>query len=210
MFELLLAITGLFVVVLLILLTIALLCRNWKRASSHFFRCLIVVAVYFGVLIIVSLVSPQRVLPIGEDWCFDDWCVAVDGVEFVAEAGPKENAVRAKGVFFVVQLRLSNHARGRDQRAGSAAVYLIDGFGHRYDVSNEGQLAYEALHGPAPPLTVTIPVGQSVNTVRVFDVPDDVREVGLTVEHPVGFSPGNLVIGDQSSLFHKRTVIRLK
>jgi hypothetical protein len=31
----------------------------------------------------------------------------------------------------------------------------------------------------------------------------------LTVEHPVGFSPGLFIIGDQASLFHRRTVVRL-
>jgi len=198
------------VLVLLVLAAYAGLRGRGRRASSLFLVCGATVTVYFAVLLVVSLASPQRVLALGEDWCFDDWCIAVDGVTRAEELGPPGESVRANGVFYVVRLRLSNHARGRDQRAASAAVHLLDGSAYPYEVSDEGQRALEAEDGPMPPLTATIPLGQSLSTTRVFDLPRDVRDVGLTVEHPVGFSPGLFVIAGQASLLHKPTIVRLR
>ena len=166
-------------------------------------------ALYLGTVVAVSLGSPQRVLTIGEDRCFDDWCIAVDNVTVTRELGPGERATKANGVFYVVSLRLSNRARGRAQRASSAAVHLMDGRGRRYEYSGPGQEAFEAQDGPAAPLTATIPVGQFLTTVQVFDLPTDAQDVSLTVEHPVGLSPGLLIIQDEASLFHQPTIVRL-
>jgi len=208
-FDLVFIVVVVATVVMLAMAAIAGLRGRRQRATSLLLRCGVVSAIYLGGVVVVSLLSPQRVLAIGEDWCFDDWCIAVDSVTFASELGPSGHPVKANGVFYVVRLRLSNHARGRPQRATSAAVHLLDGLGHRYEVSHDGQSAYEAQDGPTPPLTSTVPIGRSVTTVRLFDLPRDARQVGLTVEHPVGFSPGVFVIGDQASLFHRRTVVRL-
>jgi hypothetical protein len=208
-FDLLFIVVVLATVVMLTMAAIAGLRGRRQRATALLLRCGVVAAVYVGAVAVVSLLSPQRVLAIGEDWCFDDWCVAVDSVTFASELGPSDHPVQANGVFYVVRLRLSNHARGRPQRASSAAVHLLDGLGHRYEVSQEGQRAYEAQDGPTPPLTTTVPIGESVTTIRLFDLPRDARGVGLTVEHPVGLSPSFFIIGDQASLFHRRTVVRL-
>ncbi len=185
------------------------LLRRRQRAVSLLVRLATGVAIYLGAVVVVSLMSPQRVLEIGEDWCFDDWCVAVDEVRLASELGRPDHRVTANGVFYIVELRFSNRARGRDQRAGSAAVHLLDGRLRQYEVSRHGQRALEAQDGPVPPLTSTVPLGQSVNTVQVFDLPQDARDVGLTVDHPVGPSPALFVIGDQASLFHRRTIVRL-
>jgi hypothetical protein len=131
-------------------------------------------------------------------------------VRFESTLGPPEARVRADGVFCVVTMRLSNHARGGPQNPGSAAVHLVDGQGRRYEPSRQGQEALEALEGPEPALASTLALGQSLETIRVFDIPADAVDVGLAVEHPVGVAPGLLIIGDQASLFHRRTEIRLR
>ena len=35
---------------------------------------------YFLTGFAVAFLKPQRVIPIGDQWCFDDWCLSVDGV----------------------------------------------------------------------------------------------------------------------------------
>lgn len=209
-FDLLFIAVAMATVIMFAMAAIAGIRGRRQRAVSLLRRCGVTFAIYLGAVVVVSLLSRQRVLAIGEDWCFDDWCVAVDGVTLAPELGSTDHPVRAHGVFYVVRLRLSNHARGRPQRASSAAVHLLDGLGHRHDVSSKGQNAFEALNGPTSSLTSTVAVGQSLTTVRVFDLPGDARDVGLTIEHPVGFSPGLFVIGDQASLFHRPTVVRLQ
>jgi hypothetical protein len=74
---------------------------------------------YLGVVAAVGYFSPQRVLRIGDPWCFDDWCLAV------------EKVTRQKSVE-TIDLRLFSRARGVSQRANGAWVYLIDLQGNRY------------------------------------------------------------------------------
>ena len=184
---------------------IFLLQRRAAQAGRTLARLAIGLAVYFTILVAVSLTSPQRVIPMNEDRCFDEWCIAVESA-----GGDKalDNG-KADGFFFIVQLRISNHSRGRAQRAASAAVHLLDEKGNQYDLSPEGMKAFETRHGTIPPLTLKMEPGDSYVTYQVFSLPKNVGPIVLTVEHPVGFSPGWFVIGDESSLFHKPTIVIL-
>lgn len=201
-FDLVFIVVFLGTVVVLVTVLIHALRRRLTRAARLLAACGVFLAFYLCIVIAVSLATPQRFLDIGEDRCFDDWCVAIESADTTGVLGQGEQITKAKGTIYVVTLRLSNHARGRAQRASSAAVYLRDAQGKRHDVSRRGQNAYEAEHGPTAPLTARLPLGRSLTTVR--DI------LGLTIEHPVGFGPGAFVIGDDSSLMHKRTLIRLR
>ena len=70
----------------------------------------------------MSLTTPGKHVPIGESQCFDEWCIAVVGVEKPAAIG----GVRPNGVFWIVNARVSNRGRGRRQRETGAFVYLVD------------------------------------------------------------------------------------
>lgn len=166
-------------------------------------------SLYVALVGVVALASPQRVFRRGESRCFDDWCVAVQGVVPAPELGPAERPVRPSNRFLVVTLRLSNRGHG-PQRAGSAAVRILDAEGRRWEPSKAGQRAWEDAHGRTAPLTERIPGGGSYTTTRVFDVPVSARGLGLAVEHPVGFSPALFVLGDDDSILHKPTVLLLE
>lgn len=205
MFDLLFLLIVLATAIILLVVLINLLRKRFAQTGRLILYYGLGLTLYFAVLVTVSLASPQRVVALKETRCFDDWCLAVDGVKFVDNL----NGVKPDGVFYVVTLQISNQARGRSQRAGSVAIHLFDDKGIRYDLSAKGQSALEAQQGMIPPLTATIEIGQSIITYQVFDLPVDAHDVVLTVEHPVGFSPGWLIIGDENSLFHKQTIVRL-
>jgi hypothetical protein len=197
-------------IVILVLAVIAGIRRQSRKAYAFLQRYALACLIYITILIIVSLLSGQRIVQMDEDCCFDDWCVAVEDVTFLSRINSVDAAVKANGIFYIVRMRLSNHARGRSQRASSAAAHLLDGQGQQFEVSARGQAAFELQNGEQPPLTVTLPLGASIQTTRVFDLPKDSHDIGLTIQHPLGFAPGLFIIGDQASLFHKRTVIRLR
>jgi hypothetical protein len=163
------------------------------------------VTAYLLMVIIVSVASPQRVVAAGENRCFDDWCLAVHDVQFTREIG----SAKANGIYYEVNIRISNRARGRTQRENGVIVHLVDSEGRRYDPSDAAQRAYEVLHGPTASLSSTIPTGQFIDTVRVFELSADAKNVGLVVSHNTGPGPGLFVIGDGSSLLHRPTIIRL-
>ena len=149
-------------------------------------------ALYLGVIALVSLASPPRVLALGEDRCFDDWCIAVE------DSARSESP---KGTELTVTLRLSNRARRAPQRENGVAVAVLDEKGRRF--------AAAALREEAP-FNVLLQPGEAVTTTRTFDVSGASGQLNLALEH-AGFSrfPGMFIIGDDSSLLHKPTIVHL-
>jgi pimeloyl-ACP methyl ester carboxylesterase len=149
------------------------------------------IVVYLGVVVIVSLVSPRRVVAVGDEQCSDDWCVAVADVHRTAGVSD---------VAYHVTFRLSSRARRVAQRERGVVVYLRDGTGRRYDP--------DPTVG-AVPFDVRLEPLQQINTARTFHAPPRAFALGVVVAR-AGFPfPGCCIIGDQGSLFHKRTVVRI-
>src|SRR5437016_7951355 len=78
--------------------------------------------IYLGSVLIVSLAMPQRTLKLGDQECWDDWCIAVEHLE-------RSNALAS--ATYTVTLRLSSRARRVAQRENGVVVYLVDADGHR-------------------------------------------------------------------------------
>jgi hypothetical protein len=162
-----------------------------RRAVAVQLRLGVFAAVYLGVVILVSLVSPRRVLNVGDDLCWDDWCLAVSNVR-------RTNA--DTGVRYVVTFRVSSRARRRAQRGRGSYVYFMDDRGR----------CYEPVPDPtAVPFDVLLQPQEAVDVTRVFELPTDAHDPVCVMSHGSGF-PAWLIIGDSGSLFHKRTVVRLE
>jgi len=148
---------------------------------------------YLAIGFAVSLLKPQRVLSVGEPWCFDDWCLTVENV--ARSAG-------AEGHTYDVGLRLSSRARRVSQRARGAWVYLIDSRGHRYapEVASSGA-----------PLDTLLGPGETVSTSRSFHLPAGIQPVGLVTGHggPYCGLMSFAVIGASGCLFHKPPMVRI-
>jgi hypothetical protein len=147
---------------------------------------------YLSIVVVVALFSPQRVLNIGEPWCFDDWCLSVENVS---------RTPVPPLVSYNVSLRIFSQARRVSQRAKGAWICVIDQRGNRYAPEPDPS---------AVPLDVLLQPGESVTTSRLFKLPADAAGLGLITSHggPACF-PGCFIIGDSASLFHKRTFVRL-
>jgi hypothetical protein len=149
---------------------------------------------YLTIVVVVALLSPQRVLSVGDPWCFDDWCLSVEKVSLKPE--PPQVACH-------VSLRIFSQARRVSQRAKGAWIFAIDRHGNRYPPEPDPS---------AVPLDVLLQPGESVVTSRVFKVPaDSVAGIGLITGHGgPGCFPGCFIIGSDASLFHKRTFVLLQ
>lgn len=145
---------------------------------------------YLGVVAVVGLLSPRRVIDPGQPWCFDDWCLTVEGAS--RSAAPPL-------VAYHVSLRIFSRARRISQRAKGAWIYVIDRHGNRYAPdADPSAVPLDALLGP----------GESIATSRTFRVPPGAGELGLITGHGPSFI-SLVVIADEASLFHKRTYIQL-
>lgn len=160
-----------------------------RLAGNILLRLAVSAAVYLGIVALVSVTSPRRVLHPGDERCFDDWCFAVSHVV---------KAPSTQGVSYTVDLRLFCRARRAAQRENGIEVYLVDARGTRFEPA------------PAPdatPFNVVLQPGDSVTTTRIFHVAAAAHDLGLVLDHRVG--PGKFIIGDDLSLLHKRTIVRL-
>jgi len=157
--------------------------RTWGIAALIYFTCAVSVA-YF---------APQRVIAIGDPWCFDDWCLTVEGVKSTAVEG---------AVSYRADLRLASQARRVSQRALGAWIYLIDDAGHRYAPDSDPS---------AVPLDLRLGPGESVTTSRTFSVPAGVAHLGLITGHGGPYCRMSvLIIGSGGCLFHKPAMVRIR
>jgi len=162
------------------------------RALAILRRLGICAIVYLAMVAVVGWRSPQRVLRVGDPWCFDDWCLSVERVSRTP-AGPE--------VAYTVSLRIFSEARRVSQRAKGAWIYLIDQHGNRYAPEPDPN---------ATPLDVLLGPGESVSTSRTFKVRADAGGLGLITGHGGPYDLGIVIIGDDASLLHKRTFVRLQ
>ena len=160
---------------------------------------------YLAVVLAVAATRPQLVIPMNHDLCFDEMCFAVVNVQTATELGPASQPVRADGIFYIVTVRASSHARGRAQKENGLFARLWSPQ-RTYAVSAKGQAAWEAAHPENAPLITRLAPGQAVFSEQVFDLPAPATGLGLVLSN--GFGPGYFVIGE-CPLLHKPTILRL-
>jgi hypothetical protein len=142
-------------------------------------------AIYLGIVVAVSLSTPRRIVAMGEERCFDDWCITVEG--------------KSPGPPVAVTLRVSSHAKRVRQSAPDNTVYLEDSEGRRYSARPaDAQPSFGTMIGP----------GEVYETIRQFDVPANVRILGLVVRHSTG--PGAAIIGDDGAWFHPPAIVKFE
>ena len=169
--------------------------RGPRRRALKILRVYgICVLAYLTVGVATSFLKPQRVIPTRDPWCFDDWCLTVEGVS---------QTPSQQGISYRVELRNFSRARRVAQRAKGAWIYLIDEQGRRYSPDPDSS---------AVPLDVLLQPRESVTTSRTFHVSADVHGLGLLTGHggsycgPMAF----LIIGESGCLFKKPTMIRIQ
>jgi hypothetical protein len=196
LFDLLFILIFLATAATLLFAAYAAILGRFAQAGRVVLRTLICWAIYLGIVVAVSLKTPRRGVAIGEQRCFDDWCISVERVSGLPGAARGDPA----GSPVSVVLRVSSEAKRVRQSAPDNAVLLEDVGGKRYPARPAGaQPSFGSMIGP----------GESYETIREFDVPMNVKIVGLVVRHG-GNGPSNVIIGDDAALFHQPALVRLQ
>jgi len=191
-FDLLFLVLFLVGVGTLFVAALAALRGRLARALVLLRRLGVVAAVYFGALLLVSALTPQRYLAIGDDQCSDDWCIAVQTAQ---------HERTSNGFQYDVTFRLSSRARRIAQRERFVAVYLRDAGGREYA---------PIADATAVPFDTLLRAGENVSAARRFLIPLDAGVVGLVITRVGGGRfPGCCIIADEASLLHRRTLVTL-
>jgi hypothetical protein len=182
---------------------VALFLRRKTLAARSLAAIVVAWALYLGIGTAVALMTPQHIVSIGEDRCFDELCFAVMGYHRT----PSTNAGKS---FYLVDVRISNHSRGRAQREIGRKGVLIDRAGRVYEVSRQGMQALSPANAaPIPGLDAEVAPGQSLQTRLVFELPEEVHYPGFALGSDLTFNPARIVIGDEDHFLHWPTVVPL-
>jgi hypothetical protein len=169
--------------------------------------------VYAAALLIVSLSSREQTLGLNEAKAFCGFYLdchlhaSVVNVQKVKSLGALPDQRVAQGVYYVVTVRISSDARRATLKPHRLAATVVDSLGNVYERSSEGEKALDR----------TIPFEQPVGPGGfytkdiVFDLPSNVQTPRLLItEGPwVGRLVERFLIGDEDSLFHKKTTFQL-
>jgi hypothetical protein len=163
------------------------------EAARHAAWIAVVAGVYLLVLLGVSATQRQRVVPLGQDQCFDEMCFAVVGVEEVPGlvAGDHGRVVR-------VTVRVANHGH-QAEAEGQIEAYVVDSKGREW-----APLA--GLSGNR--LNARVAGRSQMLSQPMFQVASDARGLGLVFTHG-NWQPGRLVVGDSDSIGHAKTIVAL-
>ncbi len=159
---------------------------------------------YAVVLVGAAWLMPRVILGPGENRCFDDWCVA--GISTVPATGAQATAcaLPSGNQLWIATVQVSSMAKRIHQRAADAAAVLEDQNGRQYPpcapplgASGETPRTLNDQLGP----------GESFDVMLAFALPADAHPEGVVVNH--GAFPGILIIGDDQSLLHPHTLLRV-
>jgi hypothetical protein len=153
-------------------------------------------ACYAGILVTVALLMPRRTLGPRERKCFDDWCAAGVSAE-PAAADDAPCAVEAGTRVWTATVEVFSDAKRVRQRALDARALLVDQDGREYAACGAPLGAHVLADelGPGEAFQVTTPFRLSSGAVPL----------GVVISH--GAFPGVLIIGDDQSLLHARTLL---
>src|ERR1043166_1339365 len=208
-----------FVLLVLGLLALhALVVRRFGRARLALAAMACVLAVYFGLTLVFSLASAERVLARGEEkhFCEVDCPLAYSVVDVTrAKAiGEGPGAASARGDFYVVTVRTRFDETTISPQRGDALLYpnprsltVRDDRGRVYPVSDDGERALASFGGTGTPIETPLRPGESYTTRLVFDLPADARSPTLLINE--SDLPTRFIIGHENSLLHKKTEFSL-
>jgi hypothetical protein len=186
---------------------VLLFMRRWTIAWRFLAGVFVAWIVYLGAGALVAVRTPQHIMALGEDRCFDEMCFAVMGWNRTPSTIRANGATNGGRSFYIVYIRISNRSRGRAQREIGRKGVLIDRSGQVYEESKEAVRALTPVNGTRyPGLDAEVGPGQSLETELVFDLPTEVDYPGFALASDLTINPARIVIGDEESFLRWPTV----
>lgn len=140
----------------------------------------IVGAISISLLAMIAVLHRRdQIVGLNQEIQYDDFAFSAMAVREAHSLGSGANQVNAQGVYWVVTLKIANHAKRVDYRFKKSSPVLIDYNGRERRPSPSGQQALESVSGAR--CSDPIPAGASCTTEVAFDVPTNSRVSGLRI-----------------------------
>ena len=160
-----------------------------NSSKSVLFTIAIVAAIGFSLLAMLAVLNRRsQTVGLNQEIQYDDFAFAVQGVRKAALLGAGQ-VPEANQVYYVVTLKIANHAKRVDYTFKKGSAILVDASGREFHLSPRAQEALESIqptrcNGP-------IPAGGSCTTEIAFEVPDETHISKLRISE--GGSIGDLL-----------------
>jgi hypothetical protein len=207
-FDLLLILLVLSTAACVLVVAGTLIFRRWRLAGRLAIAILAVWAVYLGAGAAVAVLTPQHIMHVGEDRCFDEMCFAVNGFHRAATIEHAGMVTKPLGVFMIVDVRISNRG-GHAQKENGRSAVIVDQSGQVYRESQAGLQALSQVNVPLSGLDAEVAPGQSLDTKLVFDLPASAVHPAFALGSSLAFNPASIVIADEAHFLHKPTIVPL-
>src|SRR5262245_33082264 len=132
---------------------------------------------------LISVATPQTIVKLGDSYCADIRCLAIDRVQTEA---------RGSETIYKLDVRLFSDANTVKVTFGGVSFLLVDERGRRFPMT-------PATNSPdAPPYDTYLDPGQTIKTTLTFDVASDAKQLFLID------TPRNVVEGARPSVGGKK------
>jgi hypothetical protein len=139
----------------------------------------ILAAIGISLLAILALLNRRdQTVGLNQEIQYDDFAFSVQGVRKASALG-KSDSQAANGVYYVVTIKVANHAVRVDYTFKNSSAVLVDSLGREFHLSRSGQQALESTQGQQ--CIGAIPAGASCAADVVFDLPADARVSQLRI-----------------------------
>jgi Domain of unknown function (DUF4352) len=153
--------------------------RSWK---SFMFTAAVIVGSCLALLgILAALNRRNQVAGLNQEIQYDDFAFSVMAARAATSLGAGESQANAEGLYYVVTMKVANHARRVDFTLDKSVAILVDDQGGEYHLSPDGQRALDSARNRKDECDDPILAGASCTTEIVFELPAGVRASHLRV-----------------------------
>lgn len=132
----------------------------------------IVAAIGVSLLAMLAVLNRKaQTVGLKQEIQYDDFAFSVQDVRRASSLGSEESQTNAEGVYYVVTLKIANHAKRVDFTFKKASAILVDDAGRDFHLSEIAQRALESTQGGK--CSGPIPAGASCTTELAFEVPEN-------------------------------------
>jgi hypothetical protein len=190
---------GTLIAILILFINLIVKLFHQKSIISTIKALVIIILSYTLLWVFFYFFSSFKTVPLGTDICFDDWCATITRFEIQDTLGIENQVINPIERFVILNIRMSNHARGIAQKPSEPRIHIMDDKGHYWAYSVEGQRALEKLEGKQTPIDIRLELHQSLETRLVFKVPYESKYLKAIIEE--GPLITKLLFNDRKEVF---------
>jgi hypothetical protein len=146
---------------------------KWKRYAIIAAALLVLAVILLSVLALLN--RQNQIVGMKQEIQYDDFAFSVLGAVKANSVGSYVSQHSTQGQFYVVTMKIANHAKQVNYSFDKSVAILVDESGKEYRISSTGQKALDGETTKRGSCESEIPPGASCITDLVFELPKDVQ-----------------------------------